>query len=130
MVLIFLSVAGCGKLVYKQDIQQGNVLDKDDVAELSEGMTKRQVTILLGTPSITSPFHADRWDYMNSFARRGGKPRKRVLTLHFEDDRLASIEGNYLEEEEIASEALDALQQGGDEPIQDLETLQQDDGGP
>jgi outer membrane protein assembly factor BamE len=48
-------MTGCG-LVYKQDIQQGNVLDSDDVGELSEGMTKRQVQLLLGSPSITVRF--------------------------------------------------------------------------
>ena len=123
-VLAISMLAGCG-LVYKQDIQQGNVLDTDDVAELNEGMTKRQVLVLLGSPSVQSPFHADRWDYMNTYARRGGKPEKRVLTLHFESDRLVAMEGNYLDEEDIASRALDDLQDPDDGPIQDLDTLEE-----
>src|SRR5699024_2018511 len=75
IVPIALLAAACGSLVYKQDIQQGNVLDDDAVAELETGMTKRQVQVLLGTPSIISPFHQDRWDYMNTYAPRGGKPQ-------------------------------------------------------
>ncbi|WP_376697252.1 outer membrane protein assembly factor BamE [Wenzhouxiangella sp. EGI_FJ10305] len=122
-VLAALSLCACGALVYKQDIQQGNVLDSEEVAELETGMTKRQVQVLLGTPSVNSPFHDDRWDYMNSYAARGGKPKKRVLTLFFENDALASIEGNYLDEENMASEALDELQDPEDTPIQDLDTL-------
>jgi len=111
VVLCLAFLGACGGLVYKQDIQQGNVLDRDDVAELREGMTKQQVRVLLGSPSITSPFHADRWDYMNTYARRSGKPRKRVLTLHFENDRLVAMQGNYLDEENLATEALDELQE-------------------
>jgi len=124
-----LSLTACGALVYKQDIQQGNVLDQDDVAQLETGMTKRQVQVLLGTPSINSPFHSDRWDYMNTYARRSGNLEKRVLTLYFEDNALASIEGNYLDEESMASEALDELQDPEEAPIQDLESLREEESG-
>ena len=130
-LLILFSLTACGAIVYKQDIQQGNVLDSEDVAQLETGMTKRQVKVLLGTPSINSPFHADRWDYMNTYARRGGKPEKRVLTLYFEDESLVSIEGNYLDEESMASEALDELQNPEEAPVQDLESLREEErGGP
>lgn len=125
----FLSITACSALVYKQDIQQGNVLDRDNVAELETGMTKRQVQVLLGTPSVNSPFHDDRWDYMNTYASRGGVPEKRVLTLFFEENALVSIEGNYLDEERMATEALDELQNPEDAPIQDLETLRQEESG-
>jgi len=129
VLAISLATVGCG-MVFKQDIQQGNVLDADDVGELSEGMTKRQVQVLLGSPSIQSPFHADRWDYMNTYSRRGGKPEKRVLTLLFEDNRLIAMEGNYLEEEDVARQALEDLQEPDDAPIQDLDTLQPPDFDP
>lgn len=130
-LLSVLILTACGGLVYKQDIQQGNVLDSDDVAELETGMTKRQVQVLLGTPSINSPFHNDRWDYMNTYARRGGKPEKRVLTLYFENDSLATIEGSYLDEESMAGEALDELQDPEETPIQDLDSLREEErGGP
>ena len=124
LILLFASLTGCA-FVYKQDIQQGNVLDADDVAELNEGMTKRQVLVLLGSPSIQSPFHADRWDYMNTYARQGGKTETRVLTLRFESDRLVAMEGSYLDETDVASQALDELQDDEERPIQDLETLQE-----
>ncbi len=123
IALLALSLAACG-LVYKQDIQQGNVLDEDNVAQLELGMTKRQVTVLLGSPSVHSPFHADRWDYMNTFARRAGTPVKRVLTLRFENDRLASVEGSYLDQDSVAAQALRDLQAPEQQaPVQDLDTL-------
>lgn len=106
-----LLVSACG-LIYKQDIQQGNVLEREDVEALQTGMTKRQVLLLLGSPSVHSPFHADRWDYVNTFARRGGKPdSKRRLSLDFENDRLVGLSGDYLDELELADEALQEIEE-------------------
>lgn len=123
--LAIATLSACN-LVYKQDVQQGNVLDEDNVAQLELGMTKRQVQVLLGSPSVQSPFHANRWDYVNTFSRRGGDPIKRVLTLRFEDERLASVEGSFLEQDTVAAEALRRMQAPDDAPIQDLETLRRE----
>src|SRR5690625_7224779 len=108
-------------------MQQGNVLESKDVSRLGPGMTKRQVKVLLGTPSISSPFHEERWDYMNTLAKRGGKTRKRILTLYFDDDAQQSIEGSYLDEADIAGEALDEHRKSGDTPVQYLESLRDED---
>ncbi len=124
-VALALSLAACN-IVYKQDIQQGNVLDDDDVARLEIGMTKRQVQVLLGSPSVQSPFHEDRWDYVNTYAPRGTNAVKRVLTLRFEDSRLASVDGSFLDQDSVAAEALRDLQRRDDQPIQDLETLRRE----
>ncbi len=123
--ILTVTLAACG-MVYKQDIQQGNVLDDDDVALLELGMTKRQVLVLLGSPSIQSPFHDSRWDYMNAYSRRGNTPSKRVLTLYFDNDRLASIEGSYLDQDSVAASALRELQRPSDTPIQDMESILDD----
>ncbi len=124
-VALALSLAACN-IVYKQDIQQGNVLDDDDVARLEIGMTKRQVQVLLGSPSVQSPFHQDRWDYVNTYAPRGTNTVKRVLTLRFEDNRLATLEGSFLDQDSVAAQALRDLQQRDDQPIQDLESLRRE----
>ena len=60
-----LTLAGC-HLVYTPDVQQGNLLDKTMVSELKPGMTKHQVLLLMGTPSVTSPFEQNRWDYVST----------------------------------------------------------------
>ena len=49
---------------YKIDVQQGNVLTQEMVAQLRPGLTKDQVRFVLGTPMLTDMFHADRWDYV------------------------------------------------------------------
>ena len=91
-VFALLTASSCG-LIYKQNIQQGNAIEQDDLDELYEGMNKRQVLFVLGTPSIMDPFHQDRWDYVQTFSRRGSDMVQRTVTLHFEDDLLTEIIG-------------------------------------
>ncbi|MBT8040066.1 MAG: outer membrane protein assembly factor BamE [Xanthomonadales bacterium] len=91
-VFVLLLSTGCG-LIYKQNIQQGNALEQDDLDELYIGMNQRQVLFVLGTPSVKDPFNPDRWDYVQTFSRRGNDPVKRTVTLRFEDGLLSDIEG-------------------------------------
>jgi outer membrane protein assembly factor BamE len=93
-----LALSGCG-LVYTVDVQQGNLLDKKLVEQLKPGMTKRQVNLALGTPSVTTPFEQSRWDYVSSIKRRGHSMQTRTLTLTFEGEALAKIEGDYFPED-------------------------------
>lgn len=89
-----LAVSGCG-LLYRQTVQQGNLLEDDQVDALKPGMTKRQVSLVLGTPALTSPFHDDRWDYVSSYKDSEGKIDRKRLTVIFEDNVLVRIEGDY-----------------------------------
>jgi len=90
-VFLFLALllvgSGCG-LIYKQNVQQGNALEQKDLDELYLGMNKRQVLFVLGSPSIHDPFHQQRWDYVQTFSRRGGKMVQRTVTLRFDQDDL------------------------------------------
>ena len=81
------------KLIYKQNVQQGNAHEQDDLDEVELGMSKKQVAYLLGTPAIADPFHHDRWDYISMLSRRGGEPVSRLVTLTFENDLLVSSVG-------------------------------------
>lgn len=99
--LFAVSLGGCG-LVYKVDVYQGNLLDPKAVAQVEPGLTKRQVHTLLGSPSVEDPFHASRWDYVSTISRRGAPTTVRNLTLTFDGDVLASIEGDYLENDDLA----------------------------
>jgi outer membrane protein assembly factor BamE len=91
MATLILST-GC-KLIYKQNVQQGNAHEQEDLDQLEMGMTKKQVAYLLGTPAIHDPFHQDRWDYISMLSRRGGEPVKRLVTLTFENDVLTATDG-------------------------------------
>ena len=81
-------------LIYRPQIQQGNVVDQEQMNALKPGMTKRQVRYVLGSPMLTDVFHANRWDY--AFTQgKGSRPSEfRRVTVYFQDDRLARISGD------------------------------------
>ena len=93
LFLATLACSGCN-LIYKQNIQQGNAIEQDDLDELYIGMNQRQVLFVLGTPSVKDPFHDDRWDYVQTFSRRGNPMVQRTITLKFEDGMLTEIGGS------------------------------------
>jgi len=85
-----LSLTAC---VYRMDIQQGNLLDAEQVDQLEVGMTRSQVRFLLGTPMVIDSFDANRWDYIYSL--RHGRTRevtKRQLIVWFDGDKVTRIE--------------------------------------
>ena len=86
------SLGACG-LVYKIDIQQGVVLEDETLARLRTGLSKRQVLSLLGTPPITDPFHAQRWDYVYSMVKEGKLQERKRLSLFFDGETLSRIDG-------------------------------------
>lgn len=77
---------------YRIDVQQGNTLEADKVAQLKTGMNKQQVQFLLGTPMLRDPFHPTRWDYVYSFTKGWGELKKHHLTLYFENDLLVTVD--------------------------------------
>lgn len=93
---------------YRIDIQQGNVIVREQVQALQPGMTREQVQAILGTPLAASIFHAHRWDYVFIYQRQGQPVQRRVVTVFFEGDRLARVQADELpsEEEFVASLAV------------------------
>ncbi len=98
VLLAFVPLAGCG-LIYKVDTQQGNLFDKATVESLKEGMSKRQVLLVMGSPAVTTPFDQNRWDYVSSIRRGRNRMETKDLVLHFKDDALVKIEGDYFPED-------------------------------
>jgi outer membrane protein assembly factor BamE len=102
VVALALAVSGCG-ILYKQPIYQGNLIDKAATDQLQAGMSKEQVVNLLGTPSISDPFHHDRWDYAASQRDgRMGHVEVKDLTLWFENGALTRWEGEFFPEQDDA----------------------------
>ncbi|MCC8363317.1 outer membrane protein assembly factor BamE [Lysobacter sp. A6] len=100
------SVSGCGML-YRQPIYQGNLIEKSNVEQLQQGMDRRQVMNLLGSPSVADPFHHDRWDYVaTQRTGRVGATEMKTFTVFFEGDQVARWEGEYFAEQdkELANE--------------------------
>jgi outer membrane protein assembly factor BamE len=89
-----LLLSSCG-LIYKQTIAQGNLLDQASIDQLNPGMSKRQVALILGTPTVQSPFEQDRWDYIYSYKTDGKAAEIKSVTLTFDDGQLAQISGDF-----------------------------------
>jgi outer membrane protein assembly factor BamE len=100
-VVLALAAAGCtyvpripGITPYRMEIQQGNYVSQDMVAQLKPGMTKDQVRFILGTPMVTDLFHPDRWDYIYWREASNGRREQRKLTVLFENGQLARLDGD------------------------------------
>ncbi|WHZ19014.1 MAG: hypothetical protein OJF55_001163 [Rhodanobacteraceae bacterium] len=89
---------GACHVIYKPDVQQGNLLIGKNVSELKPGLTKQQVIALLGSPSVVSPFDQNQWNYVATMQRRGGTVQERTLTLYFDNDTLVRTDGNFMKE--------------------------------
>ena len=85
-----LVTAGC---VYRPVIQQGNLLQLDEVEQVKVGMTRSQVRYILGTPMVSDPFMPDRWDYVYTLQQGRSKRVDRThFVVFFEGDKVSSIE--------------------------------------
>jgi outer membrane protein assembly factor BamE len=51
-LFLFLMLGLAGGCLYRLPIEQGNLLSTDQLAQLDPGMTRSQVTFLLGTPMV------------------------------------------------------------------------------
>jgi outer membrane protein assembly factor BamE len=97
-LLASVSMAGCG-LIYKVDVQQGNLFDKTTVDALKPGMSKRQVLLIMGSPSVISPFDQDLWHYVSTIRRGRNTMESKDLTLYFKDEALVKMDGDYFPED-------------------------------
>lgn len=81
-------------LMYRQDIQQGNIITQEMVNKLHPGMDRRQVSYIMGTPILVDVFHQDRWDYYFSLKKGSEASTQKQISLYFKNDKLTRIEGD------------------------------------
>jgi len=94
-----LLTAACGLAPsltpYRMEIQQGNYVTQEMVAQLKPGLTRDQVRFVLGTPLVSDIFHEERWDYV--FVRQRANSREieyRRIAVFFENGKMKRIEGD------------------------------------
>ncbi len=102
--LLAILLAGCQRpdlpdlrrvpFAFRIDVQQGNVITQEMLAQLEPGMDKKKVNFIMGSPAINDTFHANRWDYVYTFQPGHKKAQMRRVTLFFEDDKLVRVAGN------------------------------------
>lgn len=95
-----LLTSGCSTFkfpgVHRITIQQGNVISQVMIDKLKPGMSKSQVRFVLGNPVINDQLDQQSWAYIYTIKVGAADTIKRVLVLHFEDERLSYFEGDYL----------------------------------
>ena len=97
-LLVLLLITGCSSVpsvLYRIDVQQGNVITQEMVDRLKPDMTRSQVRFVLGTALIDDVFHKDRWDYVYRLVQHGNLVDEYKLTVFFEEDKLARIQGDF-----------------------------------
>ncbi|MDP3858955.1 MAG: outer membrane protein assembly factor BamE [Stagnimonas sp.] len=92
IAVLGLALSACN-LIYKLPTRQGNVIEQKQLDQLKLGQTRDQVLFLMGTPIAASPFRADRWDYVGYYKSPRGQVASRTVTLFFEGDSLARMDG-------------------------------------
>ena len=113
-----LVLSACGFVTpYKVDVLQGNVVTREQVAALKPGMPRQQVRDILGSPLLTSMFHADRWDYVFTLRRQGQDVQRRRVAVFFKDGVLERHEADELPSETDFVASLDARRSIGKVPV-------------
>ncbi len=102
---------------YRVDVMQGNVITQELAANVKPGMTRDQVRDMLGSPLLTSAFHADRWDYVFTMRRQGIPPQRRSVVAHFKGDALERLEVPELPTEKEFVSSIRPSRPGGAEPL-------------
>ena len=116
LVAIAAGLAGCEALQrtdslmgfitpYRIDIVQGNAVTKEQAELIKPGMSRLQVRDVLGTPLVSDPFHAQRWDYIFTLRRPGAEAQRRSVVVVFDGDVVKSVDAPGLpsEREFVAS---------------------------
>lgn len=106
LALVALGLSAC-QIVYKLPTRQGNVIEQKQLEQLKPGMTREQVSYLMGTPVASSAFRPDRWDYVSYYRSPRGESSQRVVSLYFKGDALERIEGQVAASQAKASDTPD-----------------------
>ena len=80
------------------EVRQGNYLEQDMLMKLKAGMSKEQVSFILGTPLVIDPLSPNQWNYVYLSGAAGDVTRERTITVVFKDDQLERIDGDVISE--------------------------------
>lgn len=89
--------------VYRIDVQQGNIIEQEQLQKLTVGMTRSQVQFVMGSPLVQDTFNPARWDYFYSFRDGEGKLEQEHLKLVFAGDILQSMDRRKYEPRQLES---------------------------
>ncbi|GAA3588572.1 MULTISPECIES: outer membrane protein assembly factor BamE [Marinobacter] len=94
-----LTLSGCVfPGVYKINVQQGNIVDQENLEQLNTDMSRRQVHALLGSPAVINPVDNSKEYYVYTFQRAGGDIRKQQIIVYYDGNQYSHHEASLLDE--------------------------------
>ncbi|MFC1589248.1 outer membrane protein assembly factor BamE [Pseudomonadota bacterium] len=100
MLLALSSCASWLPEAHRQDVTQGNEIKREALDKIHVGMTKSEITPILGNPTLKDPFHANRWDYIYRYVPGRDQAKQSRVTLFFDGDKLIRIDDSEYKEPE------------------------------
>ncbi len=104
VALSMLALGGCGTpfwlpRAHKIEVQQGNLLTRDQIKAVQSGMSREEVAALIGVPVNQPAFQPDRWDYVFTRTPAGKTVTARRFSVFFDDaDKVENIQANFDQE--------------------------------
>tara|TARA_A100001234_G_scaffold33473_1_gene26049 strand:+ start:8691 stop:9002 length:312 start_codon:yes stop_codon:yes gene_type:complete len=91
ILIISLIMISCSNAsIYRVSITQGTVFKQEDINKLELGMTKDQVTYVIGQPSFENFFEKNVWNYFFQIKTGDSIELERRLKLVFDEENLLS----------------------------------------
>ena len=91
IIIISLLIYSCSNTnLYKVTITQGTVFAQEDIDKLEIGMTKDQVSFVMGQPSFENFFEKNVWNYIYKITTGDTVDMEKKVKLVFDEKNLLS----------------------------------------
>ena len=91
IIIISLLIYSCSNTnLYKVTIIQGTVFAQEDIDKLEIGMTKDQVSFVMGQPSFENFFEKNVWNYIYKITTGDNVDMEKKVKLIFDEKNLLS----------------------------------------
>ena len=91
IIIISLLIFSCSSTnIYRVTITQGTVFSQEDLDKLEIGMTKDQVSFVMGQPSFENFFENNVWNYIYKVTAGDEVDMEKKVKLIFDEKNLLS----------------------------------------
>ena len=91
IIIISLLIYSCSNTnLYRVTITQGTVFAQEDIDKLEIGMTKDQVSFVMGQPSFENFFEKNVWNYIYNITTGDNVDMEKKVKLIFDEKNLLS----------------------------------------
>ena len=91
IIIISLLIYSCSNTeIYRVTITQGTVFSQEDLDKLEIGMTKDQVSFVMGQPSFENFFEKNVWNYIYKITTGDNVDMEKKVKIIFDENGLLS----------------------------------------